>query len=124
MKAISLKPPWPYAIFHLSKDVENRTWYREHYGPTIIHASRRWDEAGYYFIKDELGLYVPSKHLHAHGALVGTVNIYGIVKEFGSKWFFGPYGYLLKDPEEFKQPIPYRGERGFFEVADETIHNR
>ena len=26
MKALSIRPPWAWAILHAAKDVENRTW--------------------------------------------------------------------------------------------------
>ena len=33
-----------------------------------------------------------------------------------SPWFFGEYGYTLEYPEMLPQPIPYRGQLGFFEI--------
>jgi len=33
-----------------------------------------------------------------------------------SKWFFGPYGFVLKNPVEFEKPIPFKGKLGLFEV--------
>ncbi|WP_155960585.1 ASCH domain-containing protein [Fischerella sp. PCC 9605] len=40
MKAISLKAPWAWAIFHAGKDVENRSWKTEYRGSLLIHVSR------------------------------------------------------------------------------------
>ena len=116
MKVLSLQPPWPYAIFRLGKDVENRNWWTRFTGTCLIHASKTWDDEGFYFIKGELGLYVPSKHLHVFGAIQGQVEIYGCVKEFGSPWFSGKYGFLLTNPVEFEIPIPMKGQLGFFEA--------
>ena len=31
-------------------------------------------------------------------------------------WFFGPYGFVLAEVAAFGEPIPWRGELGFFEV--------
>ena len=36
MKALSLRPHWAYAIFHLGKDIENRTWSTAYRGPLLI----------------------------------------------------------------------------------------
>jgi hypothetical protein len=33
-----------------------------------------------------------------------------------SPWFFGPFGYAVKDGVLYEKPIPYRGQLGFFEV--------
>ena len=41
--------------------------------------------------------------------------------EYFSPWFFGPYGFVLKDAQEFKVSIPYRGSLGLFEVPDDII---
>jgi hypothetical protein len=51
------------------------------------------------------------------GCLLGTVVITGQVTDSDNPWFFGPYGYTLEYPEKLKNPIPYRGTLGFFEVT-------
>ena len=42
-------------------------------------------------------------------------------KAWCSHWFFGPYGFVLEDAEEFDTPIPYRGSLNLFDVPDEII---
>ena len=49
-------------------------------------------------------------------ALIGEVTITACVKESSSPWFVGPYGFVLANPVLYKEPIPYRGQLGFFEV--------
>jgi hypothetical protein len=39
MKILTIRNPWAYAIFHLGKDVENRSWCRDYKGPLLIHAA-------------------------------------------------------------------------------------
>jgi len=34
-----------------------------------------------------------------------------------SRWFFGKFGYAVKDGILYDNPIPYKGQLGFFEVA-------
>ena len=33
-----------------------------------------------------------------------------------SPWFFGLFGYIVKDGVLYEKPIPYRGQLGFFEI--------
>lgn len=37
--------------------------------------------------------------------------------EYFSKWFFGEFGFVVKDGVLYKKPIPYKGRLGFFEVV-------
>ena len=41
MKALSIRQPWAYAIFHLSKDVENRSWPTRYRGRKAVHVAKR-----------------------------------------------------------------------------------
>lgn len=121
MKAISVMPPWPWAIFHLGKDIENRNRRWSHRGPLLIHASKTWDQEGYDFIANELCLNVPPKSMHVFGEIVGVTYMLASVLLSSSKWFRGPYGYVLKDSREFRASIPWRGMPGPFDVPDEVI---
>ncbi len=63
MRAMTWHRPWPFAIFSLGKDIENRRW-----APQIgvreklaIHAGKRWDEAGAAWIREKLGYWLPSE---------------------------------------------------------------
>lgn len=38
IKALTIRQPWAHAIFHLGKDVENRSWRTRYRGPLLIHA--------------------------------------------------------------------------------------
>jgi len=116
MRALSLRPPWPYAVFYLGKDVENRTWRINWRGQLLIHASKTWDQRGYEFISNSLDEYVPSKEHHFFGAIVGTVELVDCIDEHHSKWFFGDYGFLLENPKEFEKSIPWPGMLGIFDV--------
>ena len=116
MKAISLRPPWPYAIFHLGKNVENRTWRTAYRGPLLIHASKNWHQDGFDFLVSMTGKAIPGKEYHIYGALVGKVDLVDCVDRSGSRWFYGPWGWVLKGAKEFKCPVPYPGQLGLFDV--------
>jgi hypothetical protein len=35
--------------------------------------------------------------------------------------FFGRYGFQLRNPVAFAEPIPFKGALGFFEVPDDLV---
>ncbi|MCK4830458.1 ASCH domain-containing protein [bacterium] len=121
MKAISIKQPWASLIISGVKDIENRTWKSDYTGPLLIHASKGWSKSGYDFISDKMDTYVPCKDSHVFGAIIGTVDMVGCVDESESKWFFGDWGFEFENAKEFKNPIPWRGQLGFFNVPDSVL---
>lgn len=116
MKAISIRQPWAYAIFYLGKDIENRTWRTAYRGPLLIHASKRWSTYGHSWLVSHMRLDVPHRDKHVLGAIIGMVDLVGCISFSGSRWFQGPYGWVLKSPLLFEEPVPYRGMPGLFDV--------
>lgn len=113
MNCISIQQPWPWAILFLGKPVENRDWMTKFRGRTLIHAGQKFDKYGAEWIEDTFNVYVPTDL--PRGGIVGSINIVNCVDRFNSKWFFGKYGYLLKDPV----PLPFeqsKGRLGFYNV--------
>jgi hypothetical protein len=123
VKAISIRQPWAWAIFH-GKPVENRNWWSAYRGPLLIHAAKKDDIDGAWWIfenRETLGLpMITVEHLmnHTKGAFVGIVKMVACVKNYDSPWFFGPYGHVYRNAREFKAVIPFRGELGIFNVPD------
>jgi hypothetical protein len=62
---------------------------------------------------------VPEFALLPRGAIVGTVEIVDCVSRSGSPWFFGDYGFVLKDPIALPEPIECKGALGFWDVSSE-----
>ena len=128
MKALSLKQPWAWLLFH-GKDVENRTWKTKFRGNILIHASKTWDSAGERWIyinlcRGKLPIKeCPTRHdpLMKRGALIGVVDIVDCVEQFDSPWFFGPYGWILMRPIEFSKPYWLKGSLGLFNVPDQLV---
>ena len=118
-KAISIRQPWAWAIFH-GKPVENRTWYSNYRGPLWIHASKTFDYEGYQWMWkniDRLGLFMlPALKRLPVKAIIGRVNMVDCVKEYDSPWFSGPYGHVYEDPILLSEPIPYKGQLRIFNV--------
>lgn len=101
IKALSIKQPYPHHIFHDGKDVENRDWPTRGRGWFIIHAG---------VSKTELA---DSQMDLPRGGIVGMARIVDCVTEMDSHWFFGKFGFVLRDA--FPVPlIPCKGQLGFF----------
>jgi len=102
MKAISIRQPWAHRIIHEGKDVENRTWRTNYRGPVLIHASMSKAELH----RDDYGKYL-------YGGIIGMAEIVDCVSEMDSKWFMGPYGFVLENVRELPA-IPCKGKLSFF----------
>ena len=133
MKAIAIRQPWASLILCGAKDVENRNWRlpAAMVGQrVVVHASKKRETRSY--VTDVMGwhedyviglddrLPIDWNQLPA-GALLGEVTITGCVQQSESRWFLGPYGFLLADPVTYAKPIPYKGQLGFFDVPDSVI---
>ncbi|HEY8948479.1 MAG TPA: ASCH domain-containing protein [Rhizomicrobium sp.] len=122
MKALSIQQPWAWAILTLGKDIENRDWqivnpgltFR---GPVLIHTGKRIDPDGVEYLRT-CG-HPPPENLPL-GGIVGEMEIVDLVTRSASPWFFGPYGFVLKNAKPLKF-TPLRGQLGFFSVPDEIL---
>ena len=114
MKAISIRQPWAWLILHAGKDIENREWQTNVRGRILIHASkgmtRKEYESAPIWIVD-----LPDFDALPRGGIVGSVEIVDCVDEHDSEWFYGRYGFVLRNPEPLSFR-PMRGQLGFFEV--------
>jgi hypothetical protein len=110
IKALSIKQPYPHHIFHDGKDVENRDWPTRGRGWFIVHAG---------VSKTEIDKDDPKETAMPRGGVVGMARIVDCVEQMDSSWFFGKYGFVLKDA--FPLPlIPCRGQLGFFPLASDV----
>ena len=120
MKALSIQEPWVYAILKLGKDIENRSRPFWHTGPLLLHASKRFDHAGYEWLLAE-GFRLPSISSFHLGFLRGKADMIGWCTKSDSRWFFGPVGLRLKNAIEFPEPIPWKGQLGLFDVPESAL---
>lgn len=108
IKALSIKQPYPHHIFHDGKDVENRDWRTRGRGWFIIHAGKSTDGSTPHALGE-----LP------RGGVVGMARIVDCVEHMDSEWFFGRYGFVLRDA--FPLPlIPCLGKLGFFSLAPDV----
>lgn len=128
MKALSIRQPWAWAILAAGKDIENRDWSTGFRGPVLIHASKGMTQAEYEDFCETCRMarraaravgyvHIPDFDELQRGGIVGRAEIVDCVSEHSSPWFFGTYGFVLKNP----QTLPFRlfkGALGFFDVPD------
>jgi hypothetical protein len=119
MKCLSIMQPWAHAILHLGKDVENRSWGTGFAGRILIHASKRVKTTfpaprGW---RAPVRLPSPDDERLIRGAIIGSVEIVGCVRDSRSPWAFPDYWHLiLARPKIFSRPIPYAGQTYLFHV--------
>lgn len=126
MKALSIRQPWAWAILHAGKDIENRDWPTSFRGPVLIHAGQKADcevneltpllQATNFQDWSKVPLAVADL---PRGGIVGRAEIVDCVFASDSKWFFGDYGFVIRNAE----PLPFtplKGRLGFFDVPGWT----
>ncbi len=134
--AISIRQPWAWAIIYAGKDIENRDWPTKFRGPVCIHAAKGMTKDEYYYANrtiqhvvgavDQawldrwLGVTAAPQRLN-HGGIIGTAEIVDCVEASDSPWFFGRYGFVLRNvrPVDF---IPTKGALGFFDWREVGGH--
>ena len=106
MKALSVRQPWAWLLFH-GKPVENRDWVCLYRGPLAIHAAKGMTQAEYedavLFVKsfdEKLAATIPPPELLARGKVIGTVQMIGCVHTHPSPFFQGKYGFVFRAAKE------------------------
>lgn len=125
MRALTLWQPWAFAIAHLGKDVENRTWKPpgDIQGQRIaIHAGKRIDWDATWALHAE-GHSIPLKPIT--GAVVAVATVSGFVTENHgtrrrSPWFAGAYGWCLDDVIVLPDPVVCRGAQRLWALPSEV----
>lgn len=126
MKALSIRQPWAWLILNAGKDIENRDWPTGFRGRFLIHASKGMTRDEYengLAIAEEINaeVQIPAFSQLKRGGIVGAATLIDCIRYSGSgfvsPWFFGEYGFELRDVA----PLPFRplkGALGFFDVPD------
>lgn len=121
MKALSIRQPWAWLILHAGKDIENRHWPTPFRGRFQIHASKamtRQEYAEAYLVAAQIigENRLPRFEELQRGGIVGEVDLLDCVRVSNSRWFCGPWGFVLANPK----PTPFvscRGALGFFDAC-------
>lgn len=138
-KAISIMQPWSHLVVTGLKDIENRSRPTSFRGHVLIHAGKNLDDETLFVSEGKLKMFSDFRELLARnliysdilkftnsvsewklGGIVGIAEIVDCVTHSTSPWFFGKYGYVIKNA----RPLPFvpcRGALGFFDVPPEVI---
>lgn len=111
VRALSIKQPYPHHIFYDGKDVENREWPTRGRGWVIVHAG---------ISKSELDMDDPKEAAMPRGGVVGMMRIVDCVEQMDSRWFFGRYGFVIRDAMPLPL-VPCKGALGFFLPDPEAL---
>lgn len=123
MKALSIRQPWAWLIVHGYKDIENREWPTSYRGPILIHTGMSmttWEYEEAVEIAGDIDpkIIIPAAAELRRGGIIGEVEIVDCVRRSPSPWFFGTYGFCLRN----SKPLPFvhvRGQLGIFDVEVE-----
>ena len=70
--------------------------------------------------KSELDMTDPADAAMPRGGVVGMMRIVDCVEKMESRWFFGRYGFVIRDA--FPLPlVPCRGALGFFVLPSDVL---
>lgn len=122
LPCLSIQQPWAWSIIHAGKDYENRTWEHDFRGVFLIHAGKTIDTDGIKFIREESEVRCSEMpEGYNTGGIVGIAEITDCVKKSDSKWFFGPYGFKIKNAME----LPFYPCKGkILRFYDQSYPNR
>lgn len=130
MIALSIKQPWAWLIASGIKQVENRTWKTNVRGKFLIHAGKTFDWDGYAWmisnmpkiakkVANQFNISFDGNKFKIGstemGGVVGVANIIDCVTSNDSPFFFGQYGFVVKDARQ----LPFlkcNGKLGFFNI--------
>lgn len=141
--ALTLYPEWAYAIAHLGKRVENRTWKRDsmvgqmlaiHGGKNIGGAPKQdwaYHATGMIGVAKAAGAPMPDpitlRSLLEQGqGIVAVARVVRFVRQLrlddpAAPWFFGPWGWMLDQVRVLPRPVPCRGSQGLWPVPDDAL---
>lgn len=100
----------------MGKHIENRSWNTRYRGELLMHASGALDR---HHLGRPKKIRLPDLLDLPRGAIVGVVELVDVVEKSRSKWFSGPYGFVLGDPRPFSKPVPCKGAHKLREAPPE-----
>ena len=149
MYALTLRHPWAFAVARLEKRVENRSWKppKDLIGQRIaIHggavpkgdalsecivdiqsiASKILTQEFYSTLSSPTRTWLARHNPRTvrewiTPGIVATATLADVVTSSDSPWFFGPYGWVLKDVEPLETPVPHKGAQGLWKVNEEAM---
>ncbi len=114
LKALSINQPWAWCIVNGYKPVENRDWFTDERGEILIHAGKKFDYDGWLWITKAFpNIPLPDVERFDMGGIVGSAEIVDCVNQSDDPWFFGKFGFVMKNAKPCVM-VPCKGALGFF----------
>ncbi len=121
VKALTIRPPWAWAVIYGGKDVENRRWRTTYRGPLLIHAGKEPDPdpdasvSLLWTMADPDAFGHPKAAWQARGTIIGVVHLADVLIDSSSRWAVpGWYHWVLEFPSPVDPPVPSRGQQGLW----------
>lgn len=120
MKALSVRPPWAWAIAHARKRVENRSRRTTYRGPIAIHASKKLTQSDVRKLERILGRRLNPERF-VRGAIIATASLVDVLpsKECRNRWASSRYRYcwVLRSIRPLAEPISAKGSLGLWDLS-------
>ena len=114
IKVLSIQQPWAWLIATGQKDIENRSWPTHFRGDFYVQAGKYVPyEDDCREIEQTYGVKLPDAW--DVGGIIGKVTLVDCVDKHKSKWFLGPYGFVLSNARLINF-VPLKGRLGFFQI--------
>jgi hypothetical protein len=127
-RAITVHPPWSYAITNCGKTVENRPFVIRCTDTLLIHAGLQW-QTGAMATFNRAGAVLPPDPVR--GAVVAVATVARVCEEsrYGEslRCDCGPWAALrsmhwhLADVQVLDEPVPCSGKQGLWNPKPETL---
>jgi hypothetical protein len=126
--ALSIRQPWAWLVAHGYKDIENRDWQTHVRGWVLVHAAGRlpakWDWSANALFAAKRGVQIPCHRGVELGCLVGVMRIDDCVTTHSSRWFTGPYGFVIGRAAAFLAPVSCAGSLKYFRIDSLQIQSQ
>ena len=124
LRAITLWRPWPSAMAHLGKPLENRTWasWLKPGEWVAIHAGKKFDQAGAewvargFEIEDAAAFLSPANH---PTGVILLARFKQNVEAAESPWFTGPVAWEFDRRIVLDKPVDCAGKQGIWMLSPE-----
>ncbi len=118
-RVLTVRQPHAYLLIHGSpnagtKDVENRPKLTRYRGTLLIQASAKVDRTAYAeYVAD--GIKLPPAEELVTGAIIGSVQVTGCVRNSRSRWAIpGSWHWLTAQPRPADPVIPIKGQLSIY----------
>ncbi len=123
VRVLTVRQPHAHLLIHGSpnagvKDVENRSRPTSYRGTLLIQASATIDQDAYADYIAE-GIELPPADQLVTGAIIGSVQVIGCVRDSRSRWAIPGYWHWLTGAPQIADPvIPIKGQLSMFAAPE------